>query len=63
MNYQIDKATAISGSGPGYVFTLIDAFEKGAINLGFSKKISRDLVSQLLGSINLMLKTKMNQKN
>ena len=25
---EIDMATAISGSGPGYVFTLIDSFEK-----------------------------------
>ena len=27
---QIDMATAISGSGPGYIFTIIDAFEKAS---------------------------------
>ena len=55
---QIDMATAISGSGPGYVFTLIDAFEKASIKIGFSKKISRALVlSTILGSANLMKKT------
>ena len=34
---QIDKATAVSGSGPGYIFTLIHAFEKAAEKIGFSK--------------------------
>jgi len=39
---QIDKATAVSGSGPGYIFTLIRAFEKAAEKLGFSKNQSRE---------------------
>ena len=56
---EIDKATAISGSGPGYVFTLIDAFEKASQQIGFSKKISREMVlSTILGSVKLMEKTK-----
>lgn len=56
---QIDMATAISGSGPGYIFTLIEAFEKASQKIGFSKKISRTLVlSTILGSANLMLQTK-----
>ena len=56
---QIDMATAISGSGPGYVFNLIDAFEKAAIQLGFSKNISKVLVSQTFkGSIDLLLRNK-----
>ena len=51
-------ATAISGSGPGYIFTLIDAFEKASLKIGFSKKISRELVlSTILGSTKLMQKT------
>ncbi len=55
---QIDKATAISGSGPGYIFTLIDAFEKASQKIGFSKKISRELVlATILGSAKLMEKT------
>ena len=55
---QIDMATAISGSGPGYVFTLIDAFEIASQKIGFSKKISRELVlSTILGSAELMKKT------
>ena len=56
---QIDKATAVSGSGPGYIFTLIHAFEKAAEKLGFSKNQSQDLIhSTILGSIYLMQETK-----
>ena len=56
---QIDKATAVSGSGPGYVYALINSFEKGAQKLGFSKKQSRELVlTTILGSIYLMQETK-----
>ena len=56
---QIDKATAVSGSGPGYVFALINSFEKAAQKLGFSKNQSRELViTTILGSINLMEHTK-----
>ncbi len=56
---QIDKATAISGSGPGYIFALINSFEKGAKKLGFSKNQSRELVlTTILGSIYLMQETK-----
>ena len=56
---QIDKATAVSGSGPGYVFALINSFEKAAEKLGFSKKQSRELIlTTFLGSIYLMQETK-----
>ncbi len=54
---QIDMSTAISGSGPGFVFNIIDAMEKAAINLGFDRKIAKILVTQTFkGSINLLLK-------
>jgi len=56
---EIDKATAISGSGPGYVFTLIDAFEKASQQIGFPKNISREMVLYtILGSVKLMEKMK-----
>ena len=61
---EIDKATSISGSGPGYVFTLIDAFEKASQQIGFSKKIAREMVlSTILGSVKLMVKTKKEPKD
>ena len=53
-------ATAISGSGPGFVFNLIDAMEKAAISLGFKRYIARLLVIQTFkGSIDLLLKNEM----
>jgi len=53
---QINKVTAISGSGPGYIFLVIDAFEKAALKLGLGEKVTKELVHQtFLGSINLLL--------
>ena len=37
---EIDKVTAISGSGPGYYFLFIDLLEKAAVKLGFTRKIA-----------------------
>ena len=56
---EINIVTAISGSGPGYVFLFIDAFEKAALRFGLSQKETKKLVHQtMLGSINLLLKEK-----
>ena len=61
---QIDMSTAISGSGPGFVFNLIDAMEKAAYKLGFNKKISKILVNQTFkGSINLLLQYNMSAED
>lgn len=37
---ELDKLTAISGSGPAYVFTMIEAFAQSAESLGFDKNTS-----------------------
>ncbi len=51
----IDKATAVSGSGPGFIFQLIDIMEKSAINLGFTKKTAKILINETFrGSLNLL---------
>tara|TARA_Y100000590_G_scaffold273205_1_gene306725 strand:+ start:1110 stop:1916 length:807 start_codon:yes stop_codon:yes gene_type:complete len=56
---ELDKVTAISGSGPGYYFLFIHYLEKAAKKIGFSKKISSLLVQQTaLGSIKLLLNEK-----
>jgi pyrroline-5-carboxylate reductase len=58
---EINKVTAISGSGPGYIFFIIDAFEKAALNLGLGERATKELVHQtFLGSIKLLLKEKQN---
>ena len=60
---EINIATAISGSGPGYIFHLIDGFEKAAEKLGLSKKINSEIILQtFLGSINLMRQSKKTSK-
>ncbi|MBA3814424.1 MAG: pyrroline-5-carboxylate reductase [Alphaproteobacteria bacterium] len=40
---ELDKLTAISGSGPAYVFAMIEALAKSAESLGFDPKTALDL--------------------
>lgn len=42
----IDKATAVSGSGPAYVFAFVEALMSAAKELGFSDEQARVLVTQ-----------------
>ena len=59
----INKVTAISGSGPGYIFSLIDAFEKSAMQLGLGEKVTKKLVHQTFdGSIKLFIAKKISAK-
>ena len=56
----IDMATAVSGSGPGYIFNIIDAMQKAAIKLGFKKNVAEFLVNETFkGSIHLLLQNKL----
>lgn len=43
---RLDAVTAVSGSGPAYVFHFLDAFQRAAQARGFSKEQARDLVLQ-----------------
>jgi len=50
----IDAATAISGSGPAYVFYFMDAMIKAARSMGFSNSESELLISQTFkGAVDL----------
>src|ERR1700737_2556075 len=42
----LDMATAISGSGPSYVFLFMEALIDAAVHLGFSRNDARMLVTQ-----------------
>ncbi|MBM4466237.1 MAG: pyrroline-5-carboxylate reductase [Chloroflexi bacterium] len=47
----LDMATAVSGTGPTYVFLMMEALVEAAVHLGFSRRVSMDLVIQtVLGS-------------
>lgn len=48
----LDMATALSGSGPGYVFLFMEALIDAGVHLGFSRRIAEELVFQtMLGSV------------
>lgn len=42
----LDMATAVSGTGPSYVFLLMEALIDAAVHLGFSRADARELVVQ-----------------
>ena len=42
----IDKATSVTGSGPGYLFYIMDALMQGARALGFDNERARTMVEQ-----------------
>jgi pyrroline-5-carboxylate reductase len=44
----LDMATAVSGSGPAYVFYFVESFIEAAVKLGFAPDIAEKLVRQTL---------------
>ena len=52
----LNPVTAISGSGPGYVFYFMEHLEKAALDMGFDAQAARLLVAQtFLGAAKLAL--------
>ncbi|MFN2292039.1 MAG: pyrroline-5-carboxylate reductase [Anaerolineae bacterium] len=50
--YYLDMATALSGTGPAYVFLLMEAMVDAGVHLGFSRHVSERLVIETLrGSV------------
>ena len=51
---KMDAVTAISGSGPAYVFLFLEALTKAGINAGLEEKIARELALKMAnGSLHL----------
>jgi pyrroline-5-carboxylate reductase len=57
-NILMDAFTGLSGSGPAYIFTVIDAMADGGVKMGLSRKDSLFLSTQtVLGAATLLLKS------
>lgn len=49
----IDKATALAGSGPGYIYFIADILTKQAVKFGFNTEDSQKLIKQMMkGAMN-----------
>lgn len=46
---ELDRVTAVAGSGPGYAFEIARCWIESAIKLGFSPETARELVLNTLG--------------
>lgn len=55
----LDMATALSGTGPAYVFLFMEAMIDAGVHLGFPRRIAEQLVAQTLrGSVDFFLGAK-----
>lgn len=55
---QQDAATAVSGSGPAYVFAFVDALVEGGVHAGLPRAVATQLAtSTLLGAARLLAET------
>jgi pyrroline-5-carboxylate reductase len=57
---QIDAVTALSGSGPAFVYTVIEALAAGGTKMGLPADVALKLAAQtVLGAAQLMIESKM----
>ncbi len=58
-NVLMDAFTGLSGSGPAYIFTIVDAMADGGVKMGLSRKDALFLSTQtVLGAAKLLMESK-----
>ena len=45
---QLDAITGLSGSGPAYIYYLVEAMEKGGLKIGLDREVANELIVQTL---------------
>jgi pyrroline-5-carboxylate reductase len=57
-NYLMDATTGLSGSGPAYIFLIVDALADAGVKVGLSRQDSLFLAAQtVLGAAKLLIET------
>jgi pyrroline-5-carboxylate reductase len=57
-NYLMDAITGLSGSGPAYIFIIVDALADAGVKMGLSRKDAQYLAAQtVLGSAKMLMET------
>lgn len=57
-NHLLDAVTGLSGSGPAYIFMIVDALADAGVKMGLSREDARELSSQtVLGAAKMLLET------
>ncbi|PLR99949.1 pyrroline-5-carboxylate reductase [Bacillus sp. T33-2] len=55
---QLDAVTGLSGSGPAYIYYLVEAMEQSAREIGLEQQLAKDLIVQtLLGAAEMVAKS------
>jgi pyrroline-5-carboxylate reductase len=56
--YQMDAVTGLSGSGPAYIYTVIEALADGGVRMGLSREVALKLAAQTaLGAARMVLES------